>query len=127
MVLLLDESEAFIKKAKSKLTSSKALYEIEQYGDSVGRSYYAMFLSAKALLIKDGYNVNSHKSLIGIFGREYVKNGDFDSDIAKYLSGTQSLRDNADYDAIDTISKEIAEERILQAKKFIAEAERMLQ
>ena len=74
MVLLLDESEAFIKKAKSKLTSSKALYEIEQYGDSVGRSYYAMFLSAKALLIKDGYNVNSHKSLIGIFGREYVKN-----------------------------------------------------
>ena len=52
MVLLLDESEAFIKKAKSKLTSSKALYEIEQYGDSVGRSYYAMFLSAKALLLR---------------------------------------------------------------------------
>ena len=112
----MDESEAFIIKAKSKLTSSKALYEIGQYGDSVGRSYYAMFLSAKALLVRDGYDVSSHRTLIGIFGREYVKNGDFDSSIAKYLSGTQS----------DTISKEIAQERIKQAEKFISEAERLL-
>lgn len=41
-----------------------------------------MFLSAKALLVRNGYEVNSHKSLISIFGREYVKNGDFDNDIA---------------------------------------------
>lgn len=122
----MDESEAFIKKAKSKLISSKALYDIGQYGDSVGRSYYAMFLSAKALLVKDGYDVNSHKSLIGIFGRNYVKNGDFDRNVAKYLSGTQSLRDKADYDATDTISKEIAKKRIRDAEKFIEEAERLL-
>ena len=119
----MDESKAFLDKAKSKLISSKALYEIAQYGDSVGRSYYAMFLSAKALLVKEGYDVSSHRSLISIFGREFVKNGDFDNEIAKYLSGTQSLRDNADYDAIDTISKEIAYERIVQAEKFIKEAE----
>ena len=42
------------------------------------------------------------------------------------IFGTQSLRDNADYDAIDTISKKIAQERIKQAEKFIAEAERLL-
>lgn len=122
----MDESRAFLEKAKSKLVSSKALYEIGQYRDSVGRSYYAMFLSAKALLVRDGYEINSHKSLISIFGREYVKNGNFDNDIAKYLSGTQSLRDNADYDAIDTISKNIAHERIIQAEKFIKETERIL-
>ena len=81
---------------------------------------------AKALLVRDGYDISSHRSLIGIFGRDYVKNGDFDSNIAKYLSGTQSLRDNADYDAIDTISKKIAEERIIQAEKFINETERLL-
>ena len=101
--------------------SWKEKFEFDlQYGDSVGRSYYAMFLSAKALLVRDGYDVSSHKSLIGIFGRDYVKKGDFDSNIAKYLSGTQSLRDNADYDAIDTISKEIAHGRIKQAERFIA-------
>ena len=55
-----------------------------------------------------------------------MKNGDFDSNIAKYLSGTQFLRDNADYDAIDTISKKIAEERFIQAEKFINETERLL-
>lgn len=117
---------AFLEKARSKLVSSKALYEIGQYGDSVGRSYYAMFLSAKALLVKEGYDVSSHRSLISIFGKEFVKNGDFDNEVAKYLSGTQSLRDNADYDAIDTISKEIAHERIIQAEKFIKEAEKFL-
>ena len=61
MVWSLDESRAFIEKAKSKLISSKALYEIGQFGDSVGRSYYAMFLSTKALLVRDGYDVSSHK------------------------------------------------------------------
>ena len=64
----MDESKAFINKAENKLISSKILYDVGQYGDSVGRSYYAMFLSAKALLVKDGYDVNSHKSLISIFG-----------------------------------------------------------
>ena len=82
----MDESKAFIEKAKSKLTSSKALYEIGQYGDSVGRSCYAMFLSAMTVLVRDGFDVDSHKPLIGIFGREYVKNGDFDNNIARYLS-----------------------------------------
>ena len=77
-------------------------------------------------MVRDGFDVDSHKSLIGIFGREYVKNGDFDNNIARYLSGTQSLRDNADYDAIDTITKQIAKERIRQAEIFIAEAERVL-
>lgn len=50
----MDESKAFINKAENKLISSKILYDVGQYGDSVGRSYYAMFLSAKALLVKDG-------------------------------------------------------------------------
>ena len=107
----MDEHEAFLIKAKDKLKSSKILYDAGQYGDSVGRSYYAMFLSAKALLIKKGMDFDSHRNVISFFGKIYVKNGEFDNNIAKYLSGTQSLRDNSDYDAIDTISKKIAKER----------------
>ncbi len=122
----MDEPHAFIDKAKSKLKSSKILYENEQYGDSVGRSYYSMFLAAKALLIKKGYNVSSHKSLIGIFGNEYVNHGDFNPTIAKYLSGTQALRDDSDYEAYDDISKNIAKEKIRQAESFIIESERFL-
>ncbi len=115
-----------MKKAENKIISSKALYEIGQYGDSVGRSYYAMFLSAKALLIKKGYNLDKHRTLISIFGNEYVNNGEFDRKIAKSLSGTQSLRDNADYDAIDKVSKQIAQQKIKEAEAFIEECKKFL-
>ncbi|WP_409988281.1 HEPN domain-containing protein [Methanosphaera sp. ISO3-F5] len=39
-------------KQNEKLNNSKVLYENKGYSDSVSLSYYAMFLSAKALLIK---------------------------------------------------------------------------
>jgi len=51
MVLSLDEVIALMHKAKNKLKNSKVLYENKGYSDSVSLSYYAMFLSAKALLI----------------------------------------------------------------------------
>lgn len=52
MVLKLDESEAFIKKAKSKLTSSKVLYEIGQYGDSVEDHIMQCFYLQKHYLLE---------------------------------------------------------------------------
>ena len=51
----MDEVDDYIEKAKSKFKSSKALYEIGQYGDSVSISYYVMFLVTKALLILKGF------------------------------------------------------------------------
>lgn len=86
-----------------------------------------MFLTAKALLIKRKCKFGkSHQNLIKEFSRVYVHEDTFDYNIYKYLASTQSLREEADYNAIDTIDERIAKQRINQAEKFIKEAEKFL-
>ena len=107
-VLCLSEVDEFISKADDKLISSKILFDNQQYATSVSAAYYCMFLTAKALLIKKDYNPKSHEGLISLFGQVYVNQGDFDRKIAKYLARAQSLREDADYDAVDGITESIA-------------------
>ena len=109
--------------SKERLFSSKALYELEQYNVSVSLSYYSMFLAAKALIISRGYETKKHSGVISIFGNEFVNKGNFNKEIFKYLTSAQSLREDSDYNAVKYITQEIAEEQILHAEEFIAEAE----
>ena len=113
-----------MKKVNDKVISSKALFDIEQYATSVSSSYYAMFLTAKALLIKEGFRPKSHAGTISLFSEEYVLKRGFDKDIFKFLSRTQSLREEADYDSVDCITKKIAHDKIVETEKFINESKR---
>ena len=126
MVLCLSEVEEFLSKANDKLISSKILFENQQYATSVSASYYCMFLTAKALLIKKNYFPKSHEGLISLFGQVYVNQGDFDRRIAKYLARAQSLREDADYDAVDGITKSIENLWINNAEEFMKEAKKFL-
>ena len=45
---------------KSNLISAKALFEIGQYRDSLTMSYYAMYSTALALLLKKGISPSTH-------------------------------------------------------------------
>ena len=85
-----------------------------------------MFLTSKALLIKKDYYPKSHEGLISLFGQVYVNQGDFDRKIAKYLVRAQSLREDADYDAVDGITESIAKLWINNAEEFIEEAKKFL-
>lgn len=123
----MDEITALIIKAKNKLKNSKILYDNQGYADSVTLSYYAMFLSAKALLIKRNCNFGkTHQSLIQEFSRVYVHEDTFEYNIYKYLASTQSLREEADYNPIDRIDDRIAKQKIIQAEKFIKESEKFI-
>ena len=85
-----------------------------------------MFNIAKALLIKKGFKPKTHTGVISLFGQEYVLKNSFDRKISKYLSSTQSLREAADYDAIDDIDETIAHACINKAELFIEEAKKFL-
>jgi len=67
-----------------------------------------MFITAKALLISKNSRPKSHNGLISEFGLHFVKEDEFSNEIFKYLSRTQSLREEADYDAFDDITESIA-------------------
>ena len=87
----MDENEikALINKAKTKLKNSKLLFENESYADSVTFSYYAMFICAKALLLKKDCNIpKTHGGLIQLFSLKYVHEDKFNYNTYKYLATT---------------------------------------
>lgn len=122
----MSEIEEYMKKANDKLISAKVLCDVEQFSTSVSACYYCMFNVAKSLLIKKGFKPKTHASVISLFGQEYVLKDSFDKKISKYLSSTQSLRETADYDAVDDVDEYIAQECINKAEEFIKEAKKFL-
>ena len=128
MLLLVEEEiNAFINKAETKLRNSKILFENGGYADSVGLAYYSMLLCAKALLLKKGCNMpKTHKGIIHLFSLKYVHEDEFKYNTYKYLANTQSEREIADYEAIDHITKEIANKIINESEEFLKETKTFL-
>ena len=127
MVLFLSKIEEYFNKTNNKLTASKGLYEMRQYSTAVSTCYYAMFLTAKALLIKKGVKFGkTHNGLIHAFNNHLVHQNNFPLEIYRYFASTQSLREEADYNPIDRIDERIAKQKINQAEKFIKESEKFI-
>ncbi|MDO5850615.1 MAG: HEPN domain-containing protein [Methanobacteriaceae archaeon] len=94
--------------------------------DSVTASYYVMLLVAKALLINKGIRPKTHRGIMHLFSKEFIKDGDFDPILGKKFLRTQSLREKADYEIIVDIDERIAKEKLNQCKLFIKEAEKFI-
>ncbi len=105
--------------AKEKLRAAKVLLDSENYKDSVGRSYYAMFSAVRALLAKDNVDFARHSGVIAYFQREYVKTGKIEKKYSKYLSEAFQVRNNCDYADFYLIVKEDAAEQSQRAEEFI--------
>ena len=73
--LFLDKVKNAINVGKSQLISSKILFDGGQYRDSVTMSYYAMYSSALALLLKKDISPKTHEGTLRQLAKEYVKEG----------------------------------------------------
>lgn len=82
--------------AKERLDSSKLLLEHASYKDSIGRSYYAMFIAVRAILALDGVDFKKYAGVIFEVQREYVKTKIFDVKYSKYLSQAFQIRNNTE-------------------------------
>ncbi|WP_295723724.1 HEPN domain-containing protein [uncultured Methanobrevibacter sp.] len=106
---------------KEQLISSKMLFEGGQYRDSVTLSYYAMYSSALALLLKKDIFPKTHEGTLRQLAKEYVKEGLLSKESYDYLYDGRTLRNKSSYDYSTVFSEELAEELILQAETFIDE------
>jgi uncharacterized protein (UPF0332 family) len=88
---------------------------------AVSRSYYAMFYSVLALLVKEGIRISKHTGAVSVFNREFVKKGLFDKELSLWLQEAFDLRQRADYRELFTVSPERAEQVLSQARTFVAE------
>ena len=102
------------------------LFEGGQYRNSVTMSYYSMYSSALALLLKKGISPKTHEGTLRQLAREYVKEGMLSKESYGYLYDAREIRNDSSYGYSKTFTEEDAEKLILQAEKFINEVETLL-
>lgn len=110
-----------MKMAKERLESAKLLLDNGQFKDSIGRSYYAMFTSVRAILALDGQDFSKHAGVISYFQKNYIKTGVFDVKYSKYLSQAFQIRNNTDYADFFIVSVTDAREQYERALDFYNE------
>ena len=115
-----------LKMAKERLHSSKILLDNGSYKDSIGRSYYAMFTSVRALLAMEGQDFSKHAGVIAYFQKEFVKTGKFDKKYSKYISQAFQIRNSTDYADFFIVSMQDAKEQYERAKEFLEAIEKYL-
>lgn len=91
------EIKDLIEKAKKFITTAEHALNIGDYDSCVSRSYYAMFFMAEAVLLTKNLSASSHKGVISLFGKHFVKTGIFDRELGKALSDAYDKRLIGDY------------------------------
>ena len=104
--------------AQEKLEAAEILLRSGKYKDSIGRSYYAIFSSVRAVLALEHVDYSKHAGVIAHFQKEYVKTRRFDVKFSKYLQTAFQIRNGCDYDDFFVASKQDAEIQLDQAKEF---------
>ena len=112
--------------AKERLHSSEIRLKDGSYKDSIGRSYYAMFTSVRALLAMEGQDFSKHAGVIAYFQKEFVKTGKFDKKYSKYISQAFQIRNNTDYADFFIVSMQDAKEQYDKAKEFLEVIEKYI-
>ena len=112
--------------AKDKLESAEILLNAGKYKDSIGRSYYSIFSSVRAVLALDHVDFSKHAGVIAYFQKEYVKTQKFDTKFSKYLQNAFQIRNVCDYDDFYIASKQDAELQIEHAKEFLETVKKYL-
>ena len=113
------EIESLIQRALKYLRSAEILLKERDYESSVSRAYYAMFYSAQAVLLTKNLSFSSHKGVISSFGEHFIKTGIFQMEMGRELNRAFEKRQIGDYEYKFVISKEEAEEILVDGKKFV--------
>jgi len=111
---------------KEKLKAAKILFENGSYKDSVSRSYYAMFTSARALLATKSLDSVKHSGVISLFNLHFVKTGIVNKECGKLLAEAKNIREESDYGDFVIVSEEEAKIQIEHAEKFLKEVENII-
>jgi uncharacterized protein (UPF0332 family) len=112
-----------VKKAKESLEAARYLLKSGYPDFSAGRSYYAMFYTAEAMLLTKNLSFSKHKAVISAFGKEFVKTGVIPPRLHHYISDAFDIRQAGDYGPIDSVSEEKAGMLIERSGEFVEIAE----
>ncbi|MCK4479218.1 MAG: HEPN domain-containing protein [Candidatus Lokiarchaeota archaeon] len=108
-----------IEKAKKFMKSAKLLLDVDDFDSSASRIYYAMHYMVEALLLTKNLRIKSHRGLISIFGREFIKTKIFPKEVGRQLKDAFDKRQIGDYEISVKINKKDVEELLKIGQGFI--------
>ena len=115
------EIRDLIKKTEKFLSTAEHALSIGDYDSCVSRCYYAMFFMAEAALLTKGLSASSHKGVISMFGRHFVKTGIFERAFGKALNDAYDKRLVGDYGVGLMVTEEEATDLLEVTRHFVWE------
>lgn len=112
--------------AAQKIDSGKAEFDRGDWRETIGRSYYAMFQAARAVLLFEGYETRTHRGVTALFGQHFVRTGQAADGMGRDLSLAQRSRHASDYDETAVFEQGDARETLEAATRFVDWARRWL-
>lgn len=91
------------------------------YSTAISRMYYACFYAVMALMVKNGYELGTHKGVKAMLGLKFITTGLLDRKVGKWFNDLFDLRHRNDYDDFIDTTKEEVEECIPKAH-YVVEA-----
>jgi uncharacterized protein (UPF0332 family) len=86
---------------------------------AAARAYYAAFYAASALLLLEGKTFRSHRGVVALIHRDYVRSGRLSVDVGRILSTLADLRSVGDYGGAAHISHAEANVALIEAQQFL--------
>ena len=106
--------------ARTALDDGLFLFEGKRSPQSIiNRAYYSMFYAVLALLQTIGKIPAKHSGLISLFDTEFVIKGIFGKNLSKDLHRVFEMRQVADYQSVESLSFEEAQDFLNRAKGFV--------
>jgi uncharacterized protein (UPF0332 family) len=121
-----ETSEKLLEKSARAIRSAEILLRDSDFDSAAGRTYYAMFYVAEALLFEKGLRFRKHSGVHSAFGEHFAKAGLLDSKFHRWLLDASDQRIQADYGVDSVLSGEDVARTLEEAREFLAEARRLL-
>ena len=116
------ETQKLLDKAGRALRAAENLLDHDDPDFSAGRSYYAMFYIAEALLHEKDLRSRKHSGVHSLFGETFAKTGAMDPKFHRWLLDAFDKRIQADYGFDIFLTRDDAAQMIAQAREFLEAA-----
>lgn len=111
-----------IEKSRKFLHDASSLFDAGSYESSVNRSYYAVLIAARALLILRGIEPESHEGVKTMLSKEFIKSGLLPREFGETFRGIQARRIDSDYGDYVEIGTDEALDSLQRAQQFVSKS-----
>ena len=115
-----------IDKAHRTMEQAEASMPLGYWEMTANRLYYAAYYAASALLLKQGYQVQTHNGIIQMLGLHFVKTGRLNPELGTTYSRLFSLRQTGDYGDTFGLTESDVMPLVEPTKEFIAAVAKMI-